>query len=553
MEGTLRVSGLRRIEEWSNLFRDPAGPAFRALAAIYGSERAVLDEKARFVIRALEGFARSHGPEGRVLLARSTGRINLVGMHVDHRGGAVNPIAVRETWFVCEPREDDVIQCANLRADLFPPRRFSIRGELGQEPVDDWDRWTQALTAERKAAGTAGDWVNYVKAAALYLEHIRPRLSPPVARPLRGMNLFVAGTVPLGAGLSSSSSLVVGVAEALVHLNALPVGPHELIDICGQAEWYVGTRGGCGDHAAIKFGRLGHVSHLGNHPLTIDAVPFPEHLRVVLCDSRVEAKKSSGARDEFNNRIAAYEFGLMLLKKAFPDRADRIERLRDVNPETLEVGEAEIVRMLMALPERMTRPQVVSALPEHRERVEHIFGSHAEPRGGYAVRGVCAFGVAECLRSRLAAQSLREGDAERFGEIVNISHDGDRVTVATASGRRAPFAKSLSDEVLRRRAQDLDSGDPARVERARLWRLPGAYDCSLPELDEIVDICLGTEGALASRVVGAGLGGAVHAIVHRECVDALIERVERFYYEPRGLAPAAEVYTPVGGAGVFLG
>jgi len=546
------VAGIRTLREWLNLFRDPAGPAFRALAEIYGCDRSVLVEKAAFALRALEGFAREFHPGARVLLVRSTGRINLVGMHIDHRGGAVNPIAVRETWFVCEPRDDDVVECANLREDLFPRRRFSIRDELGPEPIRDWDRWTQDLTTARRAAGTAGDWVNYVKAAALYLEHIRPTLSPPVERPLRGMNLFVAGAVPLGAGLSSSSSLVVGVADAMIRLNALPISDRELVEMCGQAEWYVGTRGGCGDHAAIKFGRLGHVSHLGNHPLTIDAVPFPEHLQVVLCDSGIEAKKSSGARDEFNNRIAAYEFGLMLLRKAFPRLAGRMARLRDVNPETLGVAESEIIRMLTVLPLRMSRREVLAALPEYRDRVEHIFGSHAEPPAGYAVRGVCAFGIAECVRSRLAARALREGDVQRFAEIVNLSHDGDRVTVA-AAGRRVPLHKPLSDEVLRRRADDLDSGDPVRAERARLWRLPGAYDCSLPDLDEIVDICLSTDGVLASRVVGAGLGGAVHAVVERERVDVLLERLRKLYYEPRGLACGAQVYTPVGGAGVFGG
>ncbi len=546
------VSGVRPLGEWVNLFKDAGGPAYRALAGIYGGERPVLREKADFVLDALGEFARRFHADALLLLARSAGRINLVGIHIDHRGGDVNPIAVRETWFLCEPRADDVLDCASCNGSLFPRSKFSIREELGGERIADWDRWTQGMAAKRRTAGTAGDWTNYVKAAALYLEHIRPTLSPPAGAPLRGMNMLVSGTVPFCGGLSSSSSIVVGTAEALIHINGLPISARELVDICGSAEWYVGTRGGAGDHAAIKFGRCGQVSHLGSHPLTVDAVRFPEGFSVVLVDSRIEAKKSTGAKDEFNNRIASYEFGLMLLKKRFPEHAPKADRLRDVNPQTLGVSEAEICRMLLRLPQRVSRDEILAALPEHEERVRHIFGSHAEPARGYPVRDVCAFGIGECLRSRLAVEVLRNGDVSRFAEIVNISHDGDRVTRLDEDGRRLPARKSLSDEALRRNIADLESGVPERVERARLWRIPGGFGASLPDLDAIVDACLATEGVPASRVVGAGLGGAVHAIVRKDRVDDLLATVARNYYEPRNLEPAAEVYTPVGGSGIFM-
>lgn len=547
------VAGCRPLNEWMNILREPSGPALSALGEIYGHDPAVIREKSAFVLDALGLFARTFRPQARVFLVRSAGRINLIGMHVDHRGGAVNPIAVRETWLVCEPRDDDVLDCATRRSHIFPPRTFAIGEELGPRPVADWDRWTLELTAARKTAGTVGDWINYIKAAALYLEHIRPTLSPPAARPLRGMNLLIAGTIPLGAGLSSSSSLVVGAAEALIHLNALPITAHELVDICGQAEWFVGTRGGCGDHAAIKFGRRGHVSHLGSHPLTVEAVPLPsEDLRIVLCNSRVEAQKSAGARDEFNNRIAAYEFGLMLLQQRFPERADVMRQLRDVTPEALGVNEAEILRMLLQVPECMSRADVLAALPGVEERVQHIFSSHAAPPAGYPVRNVCAFGITECLRSQLAAEALRRANLEGFAEIINVSHNGDRVTCPGPDGRRVPFGKALTDEIVRRRIADLESGDPVRVEAARLWRLPGGYDASIPQIDAIVDTCLAGDGVLAARIVGAGLGGAAHALVHKDHVDDLIRRVTEDYYQPHHLEPDAEVYTPVGGAGLFL-
>ena len=199
----------------------------------------------------------------------------------------------------------------------------------------------------------------------------------------------------------------------------------------------------------------------------------------------------------------------------------------------------------------MTREEILAALPEHEERVRHIFGSHAPPARGYPVRQICAFGMAECLRSSLAARALHSGNTAEFGEIVNISHDGDRVTRVASSGRREAMDKSMPDRLIEARVADLESGDPARAAGAALWRMPGGYDASLPELDILVDTCLATHGVVAARVVGAGLGGAVHAIVHKDCVADLLKNVANAYYEPRRLEVAAEVYSPVGGSGVF--
>ncbi len=105
----------------------------------------------------------------------------------------------------------------------------------------------------------------------------------------------------------------------------------------------MGTRGGAGDHAAILVSRQGCLSHLGNHPLTVQTVPLPHDYDIVVADSLKQAQKSAGARDAFNARVAAYEFGLALLKCNYPARASQMARLRDVSPSHLGVSEARIV------------------------------------------------------------------------------------------------------------------------------------------------------------------------------------------------------------------
>jgi len=540
--------GLVPIRSLAAMLQGCCGGARRALEAL-SRDGADVPERMRACREAVDAFCRHFGAEASVFVARSTGRVNLLGMHVDHRGGFVNPIAVKDAFFVVEPRDDDQVHICNADGEAFPPASFRVSDELPARKIEDWDGWCHEKLAERRRLGGAGEWANYVKSAVLYLQHVHTRQDGRFEPVLRGMNMAVKGTIPMAAGLSSSSAVVVGAMEACVAVNALPMTPMEMVEACRLAEWYVGTRGGGGDHAAIKFGRKGHVLHVGSFPFSVEAIPFPQGYTVVLADSRVQAKKQEGARDAFNQRVACYEFGLLMLRRAFPAHADAMVRLRDVNPQTLGVSEAQVYGMLRCLPERCSRDEIREALRADRERVERTFRTHAEPPEGYAIRQVCVYGVTECIRSALAGELLRRGDVQGLGELINISHEGDRVSVPT-NGGRAPNDNSIPDAKLDRLIADAESQDPQRRERARLWRQPGGYDVSTEEQDILVDIARRVPGVVGAGLVGAGLGGCVIALVTQEAADAVISAMTRGYYEPRGLPVAAEVVEPVDGSGI---
>jgi len=542
------LPGLVRAADLVRMLDDPAGPVRRALADLYPAG-ADLDAVAGLCREAAEAFCRDFGGDRRVFVARSTGRINLMGMHIDHRGGFVNPIAIRELFLVVEPRRDDEVRLCNADPE-FPPCRFRISEGLPRAKIRDWDAWTHEEFDRRRRRGEEGHWSNYVRAAVLYLQHERTRDDGAFDPPLRGMNVAVKGNVPRAAGLSSSSALVVGAMEACAHVNALGLEPLEMVQACWTAEWYVGTRGGGGDHAAIKFGRKGHVLHIGAFPLSVDWMPFPEGYSVVLANSLVEARKQEGARDVFNRLVAAYVFGLLMLRRNHPRLAPKMRHLRDVNPHALGLSEADIYRMLLTLPERAHRSDILAALPDDADEIERTFRSHAEPPEGYPVRGVTAYGITECLRSAMAPGLLAQGRVEAFGELIRISHDGDRVT-REVDGRRVPVENRLTDEHLHALIADAESGDPVRVERARLWRQPGGYNASSPEQDLLTDIALSTPGVVGAGLVGAGLGGSIIALVERERAGAVIEAMAERYYRPRALPVAAEVVEPVGGSGIL--
>jgi N-acetylgalactosamine kinase len=540
---------LRSVQEWMRAVAEPDSGFNRVLLAICAHRETLRRDAARMCLRTLEAFGRMHGMDRPVAVIRSAGRVNILGTHIDHRGGSVNPIAVNHMWLVAAPRADDWVVAANVESGPFPEQRFRIRACLPGQKVRDWDSWCYAELQKRNG-DTSATWSNYIRGAVLYLQNLYLNDDGSCARPLQGMDMVFYGDIPRAVGLSSSSAIVVATTEAVVRLNALEISRSDLVGHCGLAEWYVGTRGGSSDHAAILFAQPNTILHLRNLPLHVESSVLSDNYSLVLANSGIEARKQAGARSAFNSRVAAYIFGLLLIRKQFPQYAERLEHLRDINPDRLGVGESRIYRMLRSLPVSAGRSEILRWLPEQEQKISRVFRSHDEPAGGYPIRQVCLYGVAECLRADMVPPCLMAGDMQRFGELMNLSHDGDRVT-RLADGERVPTDNRYPDERLDALIGDLASGDAQRVERARLWRQSGGYDVSVPEVDTLVDIALATPGVVGAGLVGAGMGGCIVAVVEAPQARHVIANMAAQYYGPRNLPVAAQVVTPVGGLHTF--
>uniref|UniRef100_A0A3P9KR80 Galactokinase 2 n=1 Tax=Oryzias latipes TaxID=8090 RepID=A0A3P9KR80_ORYLA len=82
------------------------------------------------------------------------------------------------------------------------------------------------------------------------------------------------------------------------------------------------------------------------------------------------------------------------------------------------------------------------------------------------------------------------------------------------------------------------------------------YECSCPELDQLVDICL-KSGAVGSRLTGAGWGGCAVSMVPSKKMESFLKVVRDAYYTPDPRRAAMEkqslfVSKPAGGAALFL-
>jgi N-acetylgalactosamine kinase len=540
------VGGRRNVGDWIGLIKGANSEFCAKLDQIYGDNKDLKAEAARMCLQCLEEFSDRYSADGSVIIVHSTGRVNLLGTHIDHRGGSVNPVCIKEMWLVAAPRDDDRILLKNVDSDQFPDEQFRIGDCLPTaEKIRDWDTWCYQEYEKRKN-DLSVTWSNYIRAAVLYIQHFNTNDAGIFTPAIKGMNIMVYGDIPIAAGLSSSSALVMGAAEAVIRINSLEINPVDLIEHWGFAEWYVGTRGGCSDHAAIISGKPGTILHITAFPMSMESAALPSGHSFVLANSNIEAKKQAGARDVFNSRVAAYIFGLMMLREKFPRYVGKLERLRDINPQTLGVDEVQIYRMIKSLPASVSRKDILKILVEHEQKIHRVFRSHAEPEQGYHIRQICLYGIAECIRAEMVPKCLRTGDMKTFGELMTASHNGDRVT-KVVDAQRIPTDNTYPAERIDALISDLKSGDKQRIDRARLWRQGGGYNVSLPEIDMLVDIALATPGCLGACLVGAGMGGSIVAVVEDKHAQQLIENMADQYYRPNNLSVGAEIISPVGG------
>jgi N-acetylgalactosamine kinase len=342
MERLRETPSSRSVRAWLRGFSDPDARVGALLASAYGADPALIEQRRAAHSEALRAYAERFGDQGDVFIVRTPGRINLMGVHIEHRGGYVNYMTIaRELIMVAGARHDDCLHVTNT-SPAFAEVELSISEPFSSRANITWEELI------RSEVVPPGRWENYLKASLYYLQHGRDA-------PLHGFNAVVHGDIPMAAGLSSSSALVVATMEAAAYVNGLRMSEREKVEACGRAEWYAGTRGGAGDHAAMIFGKQGFVTHLRFFPLEVEWIAFPERLSVVACNSMIQAAKSAGARDTFNQRVATYEIGLMLLREQHPAHRRRLEHLRDVNTEHLRIDVREVYAMLWGLPERATR------------------------------------------------------------------------------------------------------------------------------------------------------------------------------------------------------
>jgi galactokinase len=285
------------------------------------------------------------GYEGRAFAAPA--RVNLIGEHTDYTGGLVMPMAIGfQTVAVIGPRDDGraVFYSANYEEEIV----FEI-ALLGRAPRGHWSDYPAGVLWSLLQEGVA----------------------------VGGFSMTLAGDVPLGAGLSSSASVEVATAMALLGRANVVLPVEKIATLCRRAEnEYVGAKSGIMDQFAVT-GAVAHRAMLIDcRALTFELLPLPEQVRVVICNSMVKHAVATG---EYGDRRDEVEAGQAVLRELRPG----VELLRDATVEDLE-----------ACKERMSAASFA--------RCRHI--------------------ITENGRVMEAKTALLKGDVARFGELMVEAH-----------------------------------------------------------------------------------------------------------------------------------
>ncbi|MCP9258319.1 N-acetylgalactosamine kinase [Dirofilaria immitis] len=121
----------------------------------------------------------------------------------------------------------------------------------------------------------------------------------------KGMNVLVYGTIPTGAGLSSSSSVVC--AAALITLLLYSgrtfdiISKVEFAEMCAEVERFVGVEGGGMDQAIEVLANEGSAMLINFNPLRFSLVTLPENALFAVIHSGEALNKA--ATSQYNERV----------------------------------------------------------------------------------------------------------------------------------------------------------------------------------------------------------------------------------------------------------
>jgi galactokinase len=236
-----------------------------------------------------------------VALASAPGRVNLVGEHTDYNDGFVLPMAINRRLTVAVSSRDD-------------DRVVAYAESFGEQRELD--------LAEPFAMG-ARQWSDYVAAVFRALR---------TERALCGMNVYIGTGVPIGAGVSSSAALEIGLARAITEATGFPWDPVRMARVAQRAEnEFVGVNCGIMDQLASAGAREGTAFLLDCRTLDASYVDFPHDTAVVVMDTGV---RRSLATSDYNARRSVCEYVVKRVRSLAPN----VRALRDVNRALLDTA-----------------------------------------------------------------------------------------------------------------------------------------------------------------------------------------------------------------------
>ncbi|MFC3343461.1 galactokinase [Paenibacillus abyssi] len=303
------------------------------------------------------------------------GRVNLIGEHTDYNGGYVFPAALTfGTTLLIRERDDKLLGLASTNFEL--KKQFAI-DEIAYDEADDWMNYPKGIVNELQSRG-------YALPA--------------------GFDLLYHGEIPNGAGLSSSASIEVVTAYALLALSGHPTDTVEIALLSQKSEnEFNGVKCGIMDQFAVANGKKDHAIMLMCDTLAYELVPFNSgSYKLVIGNTN---KRRGLVDSKYNERRSQCEQAVKDLQAQFP----KLELLGQIGLEQFNAHE------------QLINDEIT------RNRARHV--------------------VEEIQRVVRSVEALKQDDLEMFGRLMNDSHDslrdlyevtGAELDAMVAAARKVP-------------------------------------------------------------------------------------------------------------------
>ena len=465
-------------------------------------------------------------------VARSPGRVNLIGEHIDYSLYEVLPMAIAADVIMAvraepqESNEEEVkIRVANANSQKFKDGEFSVP-KHGNIDIDS----------------STLQWTNYFKAGFKGAVGLLQKTDANFAA--CAMEVLVDGTVPPGGGLSSSAAFVCTSALATLRANGLTKVPKkELVELSIVSERSVGVNSGGMDQAASVFSIKGDAVSISFSPeLHAEALPFPKTeppITFMIAQSFVAADKHVAAPEQYNLRVvectlAAEVMAAKLKLSLGGDTGPLGTSLRGFQTAYFDSRKGEDqtdpeqqIEVMLSLSQEIldktkgyTREEVASFLKMTVSDLEVQFMRKFPVRGEHFYLQQRTHHVfTEALRVQAFKKLLQAPPTDatvslfpKLGAILNESHKSSR----------------------------------------------DVYVHSCPEIDQMCNIAL-EAGSYGGRITGAGWGGCSVHLVPKDKVEAVKKAWEGKYYRRREpditeakLAEAIVVSEPGHGAMLYV-
>lgn len=228
------------------------------------------------------------------IVVYSPGRANLIGEHTDYNDGYILPFAIKKY----------------VKIEIESSERFKIFSKQVKKGI------------EFEAPLKTNSWADYVIGMIVKLREHGYKVEP--------FNMILDSELPMGAGLSSSAALEVGVGYAISQLMGYEIEREELAKIAHECEVdFVGVRCGIMDQYAVALSKEDHALFIDTMTREYKYVPlYLDSAKLYLINSGI---KHELGNSEYNRRRHECELALESMKKSsFRDvTMDDVDRLSD--------------------------------------------------------------------------------------------------------------------------------------------------------------------------------------------------------------------------------